>query len=96
VPPRGYALVIFFWALLTVITPTLIFLSASGKQSHHTTGEAIYDPKMSRRMMVGIIENGPLKNIIPRTAARGPTLAPVPAPALVTGNDRLANRTSIV
>lgn len=59
-------------------------------------GEAIYDPKISRRMMVGIIENGPLKNIVSRTAAQAPTLAPAPAPALVTGNDRLANRTSIV
>ncbi|URD90229.1 hypothetical protein MUK42_28120 [Musa troglodytarum] len=82
-PPRGYALVFFFWALLAIITPTLVVWSASAKQSHDTT-EATYDVKVSRRTM-GISETGQSKNTTARTTVRAPRLAPAPAPS--TGND---------
>ncbi|KAJ8465245.1 hypothetical protein OPV22_027797 [Ensete ventricosum] len=59
-PPRGYALVFFFWALLAIITPTLVVWSASAKQ------EATNDAKVSRRT-TGITENGQSKNTTART-----------------------------
>ncbi|WOL12511.1 hypothetical protein Cni_G21278 [Canna indica] len=89
-PPRGYALVFFFWALLTIITPTLIFLSASAKQSHGAIEEAMHDLKVSRRMM-GIMENGQFKNTTTTRTTRASTAAPAPAPAPAptTGNETL-------
>ncbi|WOL02943.1 hypothetical protein Cni_G11662 [Canna indica] len=38
-PPRGYVLIFVFWALLTVITPTLISWSASAKPNLVAPGE---------------------------------------------------------
>ncbi|THU45177.1 hypothetical protein C4D60_Mb02t15120 [Musa balbisiana] len=98
-PPRGYALIFFFWALLAIITPTLVVWSASAKQSYdpteklisppfHLISEATYDVKVSRRMM-GITETGQSKNTTARTTVRAPRLAPAPAPAPapLTGNN---------
>ncbi|XP_017697444.1 uncharacterized protein LOC108511170 [Phoenix dactylifera] len=87
-PPRGYVLVFFFWALLTVITPTLIFWSASAKPNLDSQGE--FRNEVRTRRMMGSIENGYKKNTTTTTTTTATTTqapAQAPGPAPMTGNE---------
>ncbi|URD92059.1 hypothetical protein MUK42_00043 [Musa troglodytarum] len=85
-PPRGYVLILVSWALLTVITPTLIYWSASAKSNLVAPGGALPDTKVSRRMM-GSTGNGRLKKSRRRSTARAMVPAADPAPAPMAGDD---------
>ncbi|OAY85399.1 hypothetical protein ACMD2_13933 [Ananas comosus] len=90
-PPRAYVLIFFCWALITIITPTLIFWSASAKPNLGSHGEAMNEIK-SRRMMSSM-ENPhylEIKNrIIVNTTAFSPAPAPAPSPLPMRGIDTL-------
>ncbi|KAL7175334.1 hypothetical protein ACSBR2_029019 [Camellia fascicularis] len=71
---RAYVVILFFWAVLTIITPMLIRLSESAKPTLHFNGE-------SREGT-----NDGIQRLLPRRALVVPTvppqaLAPPPAPA---------------
>ncbi|THU57204.1 hypothetical protein C4D60_Mb03t01030 [Musa balbisiana] len=85
-PPRGYVLILVSWVLLTVITPTLIYWSASAKSNLVAPGEALLETKVSRRVM-GSMDNGSLKKSRRRTIARAMVPAADPAPAPMAGDD---------
>ncbi|KAG1342805.1 hypothetical protein COCNU_05G010340 [Cocos nucifera] len=82
-PPRGYVLVFFFWALLAIITPTLIFWSASARSNLDPRGE--FKNEVRTRRMMGSVENGYKKNTTTTTATQAPAQAPGPAP--MTANE---------
>ncbi|XP_074568303.1 uncharacterized protein LOC141824870 [Curcuma longa] len=84
-PPRAYVLIFACWALLTVITPTLISWSASAKPNLAATvptdpGETLLEMKVNRRIMdsLDILQ---LKNSTTKRRHRGPSPSPAPAPA---------------
>ncbi|GMP81417.1 hypothetical protein CsSME_00036139 [Camellia sinensis var. sinensis] len=71
---RAYVVILFFWAVLTIITPMLIRLSESAKPTLHFNGE--------RREGT----NAGIQRLLPRRALVVPTvppqaLAPPPSPA---------------
>ncbi|KAK6939483.1 hypothetical protein RJ641_029014 [Dillenia turbinata] len=67
---RAYVLIFFFWAVLTIITPTLILWSASAKANLDHDGEIGEGVKARRKL--GYFEEH-MRMQVP--------LAPVPAPA---------------
>ncbi|BFG17779.1 hypothetical protein CerSpe_040530 [Prunus speciosa] len=66
---RTYVVIFFFWAALTLITPTLIFLSETSKPYLDSNGEKIEGIK-ARRMI----------EIMRYQRSRAPTEAPAPTP----------------
>ncbi|KAG6528082.1 hypothetical protein ZIOFF_010230 [Zingiber officinale] len=83
-PPRAYVLIFVCWALLTVITPTLISWSASAKPNLVATdpGETLLEMKVNRRMMDSL-DVLLLKNSTSKRRHRGPSPAPAPAPVTI-------------
>ncbi|XP_019710796.1 uncharacterized protein [Elaeis guineensis] len=84
--PRGFVLVFFFWALLSIITPTLIFWSASARPNLASQGESRNE--MRTRRMMDSIENGHIKNKT-TTITQAPAPAPAPEPASMPANGTL-------
>ncbi|KAF3337566.1 hypothetical protein FCM35_KLT18153 [Carex littledalei] len=92
-PPRAYVLIFVCWTLITIITPTLIFMSANANangESQDLITDEVNDIK-SRRMMSSIMKNAQAKN---RTNATIPLLTtpqevpvPTPSPLPMTGID---------
>ncbi|KAK4752799.1 hypothetical protein SAY87_021597 [Trapa incisa] len=82
---RTFVVIFIFWALLTIITPTLIHLSNSAKHESNSQGDwRTYEIKA--RKMVGHIKNQLL--ISPRDQylkAVSRAQAPGPAPGKETG-----------
>ncbi|XP_020097906.1 uncharacterized protein LOC109716762 [Ananas comosus] len=83
-PPRAYVLIFFFWVLLTIITPTLIYWSSCTKPYLGSQGEKIVDTR-SRRVMSSMENNNKLKitttlNTTSSTPSRSPSPAPSPSP----------------
>ncbi|KAL5845123.1 hypothetical protein ACOSQ4_011081 [Xanthoceras sorbifolium] len=74
---RAYVLIFFFWAVLTIVTPTLIILSESSKADFDQNGK--FFEVMKPRKMMAYIEKHPRT---PDSLARKklPELAPAPAP----------------
>ncbi|KAI3464934.1 hypothetical protein Pfo_021597 [Paulownia fortunei] len=62
---RTYVLILFFWALLTIVTPTLVRLSASANLYARYDGERREGVKLQ----------------LPRKALVAATVSPAPAPA---------------
>ncbi|XP_072961103.1 uncharacterized protein [Typha angustifolia] len=83
-PPRAYVLIFFFWAFLAVITPTLIFWSASARPNLDSQGE-VRDDFIARRSM-NSMENAQVKN---RRVVIPPL--PAPAPSLIPSQNREEN-----
>ncbi|KAK1321344.1 hypothetical protein QJS10_CPA03g00323 [Acorus calamus] len=81
-PQRGYILVFVFWALLTLITPTLIFWSASARPSLATQEikERNNTEIKGRRMMGSSMRDGSQRNSSAPAPAPAPGPAPAPAP----------------
>ncbi|KAI3903155.1 hypothetical protein MKW98_031809 [Papaver atlanticum] len=86
---RTYVLIFFLWAVITIITPTLIHLSAAAKSanllSHHTKVEESI--KASGMIISNYLERKVLSRRAPIDRKPAPemasatTLAPTPAPA---------------
>ncbi|XP_057975729.1 uncharacterized protein LOC131163045 [Malania oleifera] len=84
---RAFVLIFFFWAVLTVITPTLILWSESAKPSSVLDGKK--NEGATARKMMGYFEKlTKISPIAPEQAqppaqapGPGPVPAPVPAPA---------------
>ncbi|XP_038716081.1 uncharacterized protein LOC120009532 [Tripterygium wilfordii] len=71
---RTFVVIFFFWAVLTIVTPTLILLSESSKSSLDCNG------LNARRMMVGSQQAR-------KTLAPAPAPAPAPYPGTVNQSD---------
>ncbi|MCL7040348.1 hypothetical protein MKW94_009434 [Papaver nudicaule] len=85
---RTYVLIFFLWAVITIITPTLIHLSAAAKSanilSHTKVEESI---KASGMIITNYLERKVLsrrapidRKPAPEMASATPTPAPAPAP----------------
>ncbi|KAH7658777.1 hypothetical protein IHE45_17G112000 [Dioscorea alata] len=83
-PQRGYVLVFFLWALIAIITPTLVSLSLAAKKTNMeaSQGGARIEVKV-RRMMV-LLEKTFARNTSSSSFTEAPT--PAPAPTMVAGN----------
>ncbi|XP_039142727.1 uncharacterized protein LOC120280070 [Dioscorea cayenensis subsp. rotundata] len=86
-PQRGYVLVFFLWALIAIITPTLVSLSLASKKTNMeaSQGGARIEVKV-RRMMV-LLEKTLTRNTSSSSSSsftEAPT--PAPAPTMVAGN----------
>ncbi|XP_062159968.1 uncharacterized protein LOC133867263 [Alnus glutinosa] len=78
---RTFVLIFVFWAVLTIVTPTLILLSENSKLDLATNGEK--REGMKARSMMGYTEKHPAGTTpiaLPLTEAPAP--APAPAPTL--------------
>nr|DAD40758.1 TPA_asm: hypothetical protein HUJ06_015081 [Nelumbo nucifera] len=73
---RAFVLIFFFWAVLTVVTPTLIILSASAKSNFNSNGEK--SSGLKARRMMGSLEGERIRRAL---AAPAPAQAPAPAPS---------------
>ncbi|MED6118406.1 hypothetical protein PIB30_002112 [Stylosanthes scabra] len=81
--------IFFFWALLTIITPTLILLSENSKADHDVNGNVTVTEGMKARRMVGYAHNYilrttplPAKSVVAEGELASSS-APAPAPVLV-------------
>ncbi|KAJ4963845.1 hypothetical protein NE237_023784 [Protea cynaroides] len=74
-PGRAFVLIFFFWALLSIVTPTLIFLSASSRATLDHKGEQ--SGGTSPRKMMGYVYGEESKTEME---------APVPAPETTTAH----------
>ncbi|KAJ0962885.1 hypothetical protein J5N97_028007 [Dioscorea zingiberensis] len=84
-PQRGYVLVFFIWALIAIITPTLVsWSSASGESNMDSQGGARIEVKV-RRMMVLMEKSQARNTTTSSTFTQAP--APAPAPTMVGGNE---------
>ncbi|KAJ8641390.1 hypothetical protein MRB53_018084 [Persea americana] len=78
---RVFVLIFFFWALLAIITPTLVLWSASAKPSLGTIDERTIDIKVKR--MMSYIEKSYSRRVLrPQSPVAE---APAPAPSPDTG-----------
>ncbi|XP_008444727.2 uncharacterized protein LOC103487977 [Cucumis melo] len=93
--PRAYVLIFFFWSLLTILTPALVFLSENSKPSlvsfESTDGEN-GGIEMSRKV-VGLTRKYQMLKILAEEQRAPPLIptpitapAPSPAPASAPGN----------
>ncbi|PON40894.1 Transmembrane protein [Parasponia andersonii] len=78
---RTFVVIFFFWALLTIITPTLVHLSESSK-SQHLNEEKSEEIKV-RRIMA---EKHSIRT--PTSLANLPAPAPAPAPSVNVPRNR--------
>ncbi|PKU82616.1 uncharacterized protein LOC110100419 [Dendrobium catenatum] len=84
-PQRGYVLIFIFWALLAIITPTLVIWSASEKSNLAPKEEG--SRVMVARRMIRSTDKGCLKtNKTEDEGMQGPTPSPMP----VRGNEKLS------
>ncbi|XP_022135153.1 uncharacterized protein LOC111004493 isoform X1 [Momordica charantia] len=82
---RTYVLIFFFWAILTVITPTLIFLSENSRlASADSTGQK--SAKIKTRKMMGRSVEDSMQTLMAlvkmQAVATVAAQAPAPAPTL--------------
>ncbi|XP_050159764.1 uncharacterized protein LOC126633236 [Malus sylvestris] len=84
---RTYVVIFVFWAALTVITPTLVFLSETSKPYLDSNGEEIEGTK--GRRLIGIVgyESQRQPQVLPTTEAptASPSLAQAPVSELKPG-----------
>ncbi|XP_044475639.1 uncharacterized protein LOC123203362 [Mangifera indica] len=78
---RAYVLIFFFWAVLTIVTPTLILLSESSKPDFHQNGKV--REGINTRKMMAYLEKRPRNPVTQRKLSKESHVAPAPAPALV-------------
>ncbi|OAY50706.1 uncharacterized protein LOC110615760 [Manihot esculenta] len=74
---RTFVVIFFFWAVLTILTPTLILLSESSKPALYSNVDKITAVTNDRRMMV-YAEKQPRRELIPSAPMEAPMAAPVP------------------
>ncbi|KAI3408713.1 Protein RER1 [Psidium guajava] len=74
---RTYVVIFFFWALLTIITPTLVHLSESSKLKRSLDDENIDSEALRARKAFGFLK----KPLASRPLDTERTKAPVPAPS---------------
>ncbi|GAY43060.1 hypothetical protein CUMW_071680 [Citrus unshiu] len=87
---RAFVLIFFFWAFLTIITPTLILLSESSKTDLDQNGK-VSEGMKPRKMMTYSEKHPPSTPITPpaKKVPLTPTAAPVDQPAF-----RIQNQTN--
>ncbi|KAJ9166070.1 hypothetical protein P3X46_020869 [Hevea brasiliensis] len=78
---RTFVVIFFFWAVLTILTPTLILLSESSKPDLYSNVDKS-GLLNTRRTMVHA-EKQPGKKLTPSAPMEAPT--PAPSPELVWG-----------
>ncbi|KDP38525.1 hypothetical protein JCGZ_04450 [Jatropha curcas] len=78
---RTFVVIFFFWAALTIVTPTLILLSESSKPDLHSNVDKLGGVLNPRRMM-GYAEKQAMTTIVPSAAIEAPTPSPAPEPVL--------------
>ncbi|PKU86960.1 hypothetical protein MA16_Dca017860 [Dendrobium catenatum] len=83
-PHRGYVLIFIFWALLAIITPTLILWSATSRNNSASKEEE--SRRIESRKMLDSIEKRQRNN---ETEGERMDGAPAPAPTLLKGNENL-------
>ncbi|KAL4199167.1 hypothetical protein AMTRI_Chr03g49850 [Amborella trichopoda] len=86
-PHRAFVVIVLFWALLTLLTPTLIYLSASAKPTLDSPGEE--RGQVNSRKMMGIRERSHLS---PEAPAPTPALAPQPQLISSTGRTQIISQ----
>ncbi|KAJ0086712.1 hypothetical protein Patl1_09165 [Pistacia atlantica] len=81
---RAYVLIFFFWAVLTIITPTLILLSESSKPNFDPNGKE--SEGINARKMMTYLEKHPKTPVTLRPLLNESHIAPAPAPGTGTGS----------
>ncbi|KAG6585591.1 hypothetical protein SDJN02_17191, partial [Cucurbita argyrosperma subsp. argyrosperma] len=82
--PRAYVLIFFFWSLLTVLTPALVFLSESSKTSSLSSQSPdgkIVGIQMSRKLVGLTRKYETLKVLAEEQTSPAPIPTPITAPA---------------
>ncbi|KAK4599800.1 hypothetical protein RGQ29_009729 [Quercus rubra] len=79
---RTFVLIFFFWAVLTIITPTLIILSENSKPKLDLNGQI--DEVIKVRKMMLYIEKYSTKIPIALAPKEAPAPAPAPAPTPIS------------
>ncbi|KAF4350126.1 hypothetical protein CsatB_008750 [Cannabis sativa] len=74
---RTFVVIFFFWAFLTIITPTLVQLSETAKSQAQQLNDEKNEEIKARRIMA---EKHPVRTPI-APAINSPAPSPVPAPA---------------
>ncbi|KAL0923824.1 hypothetical protein M5K25_004603 [Dendrobium thyrsiflorum] len=85
-PQRGYVLIFFFWALLAIITPTLVLWSASEKANLAPKEEGS-KVVVARRMISSTDKGFSKTNTTEDEEGMG---GPTPSPMPVRGNETLS------
>ncbi|KAJ9186561.1 hypothetical protein P3X46_002118 [Hevea brasiliensis] len=80
---RTFVVIFFFWAVLTIVTPTLILLSESSKPELYSNVDKSRALLNARRIMMGYAEKQPRIKLIPSAPMEAP--APAAVPELVLG-----------
>ncbi|KAF7141418.1 hypothetical protein RHSIM_Rhsim06G0030900 [Rhododendron simsii] len=84
---RTTVLILFFWAVLTIVTPVLVRMSASAKPTFHFNGEETEGSKagkglLSRRALVAVAPPPPPPPPPPLPLAPAPEPSPKIEPRL--------------
>ncbi|CAK9178505.1 unnamed protein product [Ilex paraguariensis] len=77
---RAIVLILFFWAVLSIVTPTLIRLSAAAKPYSESNGDG-GEGRMVRIEMKLLPRRALVATSQPQVAVPPPTPTPTPAPA---------------
>ncbi|PSS31327.1 Cyclin-dependent kinase inhibitor 1C like [Actinidia chinensis var. chinensis] len=72
---RTYVLILFFWAVLTIVTPMLVRLSASAKPSINFNGEKTERTKAVLRRLL------PPRALVATAPTQAPALPLAPSPS---------------
>ncbi|KAK9947057.1 hypothetical protein M0R45_012494 [Rubus argutus] len=80
---RIYVVIFFFWAALTIITPTLIFLSETSKTYSELQDER--SEGIKARRLIGYAVKSPMSTTITQESAPAPAPAPTPDSGLGLG-----------
>ncbi|KAI6688267.1 hypothetical protein NL676_025095 [Syzygium grande] len=78
---RTIVVIFFFWALLTIITPTLVHLSESAKLKLTLNGENIDTEALRARKAFGFLKKSLASKPLDTARATAPVPAPSPSPS---------------
>ncbi|KAG9449683.1 hypothetical protein H6P81_009648 [Aristolochia fimbriata] len=85
---RAFVLIFLFWALLTLITPTLVSWSSAARSNLESKANLEGSEQRARRM-IAYAEMGPRRR--GKTAAKPPVQAPAPSPAPIPYSKLIGN-----
>ncbi|KAF8022803.1 hypothetical protein BT93_F0346 [Corymbia citriodora subsp. variegata] len=78
---RTFVVIFFFWALLTIITPTLVHLSESSKLKPSLNGENIDTEALRARKAFGFLKKPSATKRLDTARTKAPIPASGPAPS---------------
>ncbi|KAM0932897.1 hypothetical protein DsansV1_C38g0233811 [Dioscorea sansibarensis] len=90
-PQRGYVLVFFVWALIAIITPTLVSLSLASRKINMESSQGGARTEVKVRRMMVLLEKTFARNTSSSSSSSSSSFiieapTPAPAPTMVTGN----------